>query len=73
MVTATQPFGMAVGATQEATFELGFVYSMSGGTATFQTGPRMFFIENDVTTTKFPVIVGTTLADKAEVSIHLNP
>jgi hypothetical protein len=74
VVTATQPFDMAVGATQEATFELGFLYSgIGGGIPTFQSGPRMFFIENDVTTTKFPVVVGITLADKAEASIRIRP
>lgn len=73
VVTATQPFGMAVGATQEALFELGFLYSMSGSKPAFQSGPRMLFIENDVTTTKFPVVVGVTMSDKAEASILIRP
>lgn len=73
VVTDTQTFPMAVGATHEALFELGFRYSTGGGKPAFESGPRTFFIENDVTTTKFPVLFSITAADKAEASLNITP
>lgn len=73
VLTTMQPFPMAVGATQEATFELGFVYSLSGGIPGFEYGPRTFFIENDVTTTKFAFNAGVPVVDKAEASLIITP
>lgn len=73
VISSTQQFPMAVGSTQEATFELTFIYFISGGVPGLFSGPRSFFIENDVTTTKFAINVSVPVVDKAEASIKINP
>lgn len=65
VITSTQPFPMAVGSTQEVTFQLSFIYFISGGVVGTFAVPRSFFIENDVTTTKFAFNASVPVVDKA--------
>ncbi|GAB4028920.1 hypothetical protein [Spirosoma koreense] len=71
IITATQQFPIAIGEQQEALFDLRFNYSKSGSLVTFENGPLSFFIENDVTTTKFAVVSSVPVSDKAEATISL--
>lgn len=73
VISSTQAFPMAVGSTQEVTFSLSFIYTLSGGIPSTFAVPRSFFIENDVTTTKFPFISSVPVVDKAEASVKINP
>lgn len=52
------------------TFDLSWLYSKKGG---MMVGPHELYIENDVTTTKFPFNVGSTMRDKSEAWIVINP
>ncbi|WP_093835123.1 hypothetical protein [Spirosoma endophyticum] len=73
ILTATQGFPMAINQQLETSFELRFNYSKSGSSVTFENGPQSFFIENDVTTTKFATVSSVPVSDKAEASINLLP
>ncbi|MBD2756820.1 hypothetical protein [Spirosoma validum] len=73
VLTSTQAFPMAIGSTQEVTFSLSCIYALSGGVPSTMVVPRSFFIENDVTTTKFPFISSVPVVDKSEGSIKINP
>lgn len=52
------------------TFDLSWLYSKKGG---MMIGPHELYIENDVTTTKFPFSVQSTMRDKSEAWIDINP
>lgn len=73
VITSTQLFPMSIGSTQEISVELSFNYSTSGSSVNTEVVPRSFFIENDVTTTKFAILSTVPVRDKAEASIKISP
>lgn len=66
--------GFAIPASSKGNIEIPFtaswLYDKSEGVS---VGPREFYIENDVTTTKFPFNSAVPMRDKAEVSIVVQP
>lgn len=54
----------------EIPFTVSWLYEKSEGVT---VGPREFYIENDVTTTKFPFNSAVPMRDKAEVSLVVQP
>lgn len=52
------------------TLDLTWLYSKKGGS---MIGPHELYIENDVTTTKFPFTSSVTLRDKSEAWIDIQP
>ena len=52
------------------TFDLSWLYSKKGGQ---MVGPHELYIENDVTTTKFPFSEQHTMRDKSEAWIDIQP
>ncbi|GAB4039056.1 hypothetical protein [Spirosoma gilvum] len=54
----------------EIPFTASWLYEKSEGVT---VGPREFYVENDVTTTKFPFSSAVLMRDKAEVSIVVQP
>lgn len=56
--------------TIEIPFTVSWLYEKSEGVT---VGPREFYVENDVTTTKFPFNSAVPMRDKAEVSIVVQP
>ncbi|MBO0936233.1 hypothetical protein J2I47_06710 [Fibrella sp. HMF5335] len=60
----------AIGDKAVQTFDLSWQYSKKGGQF---IGPRSLYLENDVTTTKFPFDAGVTMGDKSEAWISFMP
>ena len=53
------------------TFDLSWIYNKKEGGS--MIGPHELYIENDVTTTKFPFNAQSTMRDKSEAWIDINP
>lgn len=52
-------------------FDMTWVYNKKGGGT--MIGPHELYMENDVTTTKFPFTANVTMRDKSEAWIDINP
>lgn len=70
LTTHVTGFAIPAKGTLEIPFTASWLYDKSEGVT---VGPREFYVENDVTTTKFPFSSSVPMRDKAEVSIVVQP